>query len=100
MRSPPLSGATVWDWADHASIYPGATSYAAPWSLDFASLSEGKNYLSVKLYDGATNYEVLTDAFFVLKDTTPPSITKGGWNENAWYAAAPGVDVDFADAAS
>jgi len=95
-----LTGATVYDWTDRI-LNINSTYYVDNWGLDFNSLWEGKNYVSVRVYDNAGNFETLTDAFFVLKDTTAPSYTKNPtWDENAWYAYPPTVDVDFNDATS
>jgi outer membrane protein assembly factor BamB len=55
----------------------------------------------LKIFDGAGNNVILTDAFYILKDTNPPTITKniitGGLT--TWYNADPGniIDIDFND---
>ncbi|OGS19579.1 MAG: hypothetical protein A2219_04550 [Elusimicrobia bacterium RIFOXYA2_FULL_50_26] len=100
MLSPLLAGATVWDWTD-AILSMGATFYAADWALSFDSLAEGKNYLSVRIFDGAANYDSLPDVFFVLKDTTPPVVVVNQAGDDTWrYENNATYNVDFRDAAS
>ncbi|MDW7973318.1 MAG: hypothetical protein RMI01_08980, partial [Thermodesulfovibrio sp.] len=94
-----LSGATVWDWAD-TILAINSTYYTTNWSLNFDALSEGKNFISVRAYDNANNFETLIDAFFVLKDTTAAIIVKNSWEEDLWYAYPPTVDIDFVDTVS
>ncbi len=101
MRESLLSGATVYDWTDTLDLISfNTTFYFELWGLDFDKLVEGRNYISIRTSDTAGNFETLIDAFFVLKDTTPPTITKGTWDEDAWYAQPPTVDIDFNDAIS
>ncbi|MDE2290715.1 MAG: hypothetical protein KGL53_01425, partial [Elusimicrobia bacterium] len=55
-----------------------APSYTTPWALPaafFAGLRDGAtNYITVRAFDPAGNVSVSTDAFVVLKDTTPPAV--------------------------
>ncbi|HRY30669.1 MAG TPA: hypothetical protein P5079_11615, partial [Elusimicrobiota bacterium] len=88
------------DWTDVLTL--NATYYTTNWSLPtavFTGLKEGQNYVSLRTYDGAGNTYSLTDAFFVRKDTTPPSITNNmGAGDTAWRRQNNGAyNVDFAD---
>ncbi|HOW28125.1 MAG TPA: fibronectin type III domain-containing protein, partial [Elusimicrobiota bacterium] len=90
------------DWTDTLTSL-NTTSYLSEWPLTdeaFASFREGKNYVGAQIYDSAGNTAVLNDVFFVMKDTTPPSLTShmtGG--DTTWRNADTGsYDVDFADA--
>lgn len=67
------TGTLIKDWTD--IFRSNVDSYATDWSVDFASLAQGVNYVSVKVAagDGLTNE--LDDAFTVLKDTVAPNFT-------------------------
>lgn len=70
--SPGMGGTLIKNWTP---IFSGlnSPSYAANWGVDFASLQEGINYVSVRARDFATNTSNITaDAFYVLKDTLTP----------------------------
>lgn len=67
------TGTLLKDWTD--IFRSPVDSYATNWSVDFTSLQEGTNYVSVKVaaLDGLANE--LDDAFTITKDTTGPSLT-------------------------
>ncbi|MBN1824380.1 MAG: fibronectin type III domain-containing protein [Endomicrobiales bacterium] len=50
----------------------GNHDYTTDWSVNFSSLTENYNYVSVRAFDLAGNSTEYVDAFYVLKDTTPP----------------------------
>ncbi|NLI09835.1 MAG: PQQ-binding-like beta-propeller repeat protein, partial [Elusimicrobia bacterium] len=65
--------------------YPfGSYLHTANWGLDFASLREGLNYVSVKAYDRAGNVSVLNDIFYVKKDTSAPIIYDSQSGDDIW----------------
>ncbi|MFH1415964.1 MAG: LamG-like jellyroll fold domain-containing protein [Elusimicrobiota bacterium] len=85
------------------SIFTGLNQeeYTTNWSVNFTSLNEGKNYLSLKVKDNAFNETVLTDAFYILKDTTSPTVTDTQAGDDNWMNASGTVyDVDFHDTSS
>lgn len=104
---PAFSGTLVYDWTD-AVTGINSDSYATDWPLPaavFAAIEENvTSYVSVRVYDLASpaNFTVKEDAFYVLRDTTPPTIANNAASPAAWLAADPGAvfDVDFADALS
>ncbi len=67
------TGTLIKDWTNIFTAE--ADSYAANWSVDFASLREGTNYVSVKVVALDALLNELDDAFTVLKDTVAPAIT-------------------------
>ncbi len=70
---PNKTGTLVKDWTD---IFTADTnSYATDWSVDFASLLEGTNYVSVKVVALDALSSELDDVFTVLKDTASPVIS-------------------------
>ncbi|PKM98264.1 MAG: hypothetical protein CVU79_03930 [Elusimicrobia bacterium HGW-Elusimicrobia-3] len=102
---PAFSGAVVSDWTD-AVTGINSDSYVSDWTLPaavFEAIEENvTSYVSVRVYDLASspNFTVKEDAFYVLRDTTPPTITNNAVSPAGWLAADPGAvfDVDFADA--
>ncbi|MDI6642263.1 MAG: hypothetical protein QME68_08160, partial [Elusimicrobiota bacterium] len=62
---------------DWTTIYAGApvSAYTTDWQVDFDSLQEwATNYITVRCFDDF-NYSVTSaSVFFVLKDTTPPTL--------------------------
>lgn len=95
------TGTLVFDWSD-AVTNINANSYTANWGLTSAQwglLQAGTNYISVRAYDGAGWYDEKTDAFYVLKDTTSPTITDLQSGETTWRKTDPGAIylVDFND---
>ncbi|PIU19184.1 MAG: hypothetical protein COT18_08825, partial [Elusimicrobia bacterium CG08_land_8_20_14_0_20_59_10] len=77
-------------------------SFGADWTVDFAALEDSAtNYVSIELYDVAGNTSTITDAFYIRKDTTPPSNVNGeAGGDNTWRKAGRDYNVDFADAGS
>jgi len=72
------TGSLVLDWSAQVSTAV-VDSYTDNWTLaasTWTALREGVNYVSVRSVDGALNTTVITavDAFYVKKDTTPPSV--------------------------
>lgn len=70
---PNKTGTTLKDWTDIFTI--DTASYTTDWAVDFASLQEGTNYVSVRAYGLDALSSELDDAFTVVKDTVAPSIT-------------------------
>ncbi len=93
------SGQTLWNWTDTITNM-NTTSYYNNWDVFFSSCVEGQNYISLQIFDNASNSQQLPNAFFVLKDTTPPVISTGSWAQNQWYGIPPTVNIGFSDAAS
>ncbi len=61
-------------WTDIA-LLSGASSYATPWTVNFTALLTGAtNYVSVRSWDIAGTTTTLLNAFYVLKDTTGPTV--------------------------
>ncbi|MDA8131709.1 MAG: hypothetical protein M0011_09440 [Elusimicrobia bacterium] len=102
---PSFSGTTVADWTD-AVTGINSDSYAQDWVLPapvFGAIQEAvTSYVSVRVYDKSANSTVYPDAFYVLRDTSPPTITNNAASPAGWLAADPGsvFDVDAADALS
>ena len=102
---PGFSGELVADWTPAVS---GINSdiYDANWSLPASVFGEIKenvtSYVSVRVYDLASpaNVTVYQDAFYVKRDTTPPTVTDNAASPAGWLALDPGAvfDVDLADA--
>lgn len=67
------TGTLLKNWTDIFTV--DADTYTTNWPVDFASLSEGTNYVSVRVtaLDGLS--AELDDAFFVIKDTVGPVIS-------------------------
>ena len=79
------------------------TSYTANWTMastPWDALAEGTNYIYFKIMDDAGNdHETANDiaAFSFIKDVTAPTITYNT-SPGQWFkAAAPTLDIDFAD---
>lgn len=67
------TGTLLKDWTN---IFTTDTdTYTTNWPVDFSSLQEGTNYVSVRAYalDGLSN--VTDDVFTIVKDTTAPVLT-------------------------
>ncbi len=97
---PNQTGTVLFDWTDLATSI-NLSSYTTPWSLTgslWNLLSNGTNYISVRVYDNAGNISVLNDAFYIRKDNSPPTITDNQLGDNIWRSANTAVyDVDFYD---
>lgn len=102
---PGFSGELVADWTPAVSGINSDT-YDTNWSLPaavFEAIRENTtSYVSVRAYDLASpaNVTVYQDAFYVKRDTTPPTVADNAASPAGWLAADPGAvfDVDFADA--
>ncbi|HRY29684.1 MAG TPA: lamin tail domain-containing protein, partial [Elusimicrobiota bacterium] len=95
------AGTLVKDWTDIAAPPVNQTTYATDWPVDFVSLQETvTNYVSVRAVDNLGHSTTVYDAFFVLKDVTPPTLSDNQLDDVAWHRADPGADydVDFNDA--
>jgi hypothetical protein len=64
----------VRDWTDITARPAGASSYTAAWPLDFASLQQGANYVSVRAWDAAGSTVTAANVFFMRKDTVGPAV--------------------------
>ncbi len=98
---PAGTGALVFDWSD-ALTNINSNSYTSDWGLtpaQWALLPAGTSYISLRAWDGAGLYSDLGDAFYILKDTSPPSITDDQPGETTWRKTDPGAIyfVDFSD---
>lgn len=69
-----LTGTQQISWTNIA-LAIASSSYSTDWSVDFSLLAEATNYISVKAFDLAGNSTEYIDVFYILKDTTPPSIS-------------------------
>ncbi|MCS7150791.1 MAG: Ig-like domain-containing protein, partial [Endomicrobia bacterium] len=111
MSGPLNSGTTIQGWIlnDEVNIF-GTTHYAQPWKLKDTTwnlLPEGKSYVSVRVFDNSYspslgyNMDTLVDAFYVLKDTTPPDIVDNQPGDTQWRNSNyTFYDVDFKDSSS
>lgn len=104
--SPGLAGPPLADWTTVVTDINAQTS-DADWQLPasaFQAITEGVTaYVSVRVYDLAPvpNVTVSTDVFYVIRDTTPPTIADNAVSPSGWLLADPGTfNVDFADARS
>ncbi len=92
-------GTVLKDWTDIYSNAAGTAAYTTDWSVDFAALAQiTTNYVSVRAYDFLGNSTTRNDVFYVLKDTTPPTITNNQAND-IWRYTDPGAiyNTDFSD---
>jgi len=81
---PSATGTVIINWTPIFSDLD-SPSYTADWPVNFSALSEGTNYVSVRVHDEAGNIAFATDVFYVKKDTLPP--VQSAWNP------APGTFV-------
>ncbi|MFA6435334.1 MAG: carboxypeptidase regulatory-like domain-containing protein [Elusimicrobiales bacterium] len=92
-------------WTDAAAGID-QDDYVQPWALPpavWAGLAEGPtNYISVRVLDNVSNSTEVFDAFYVLKDTTPPGISLSYIPPAGWVADNPGPvsSAAFTDAVS
>ena len=92
-----LAGTMIKDWTTVASSIDAA-SYTTDWQVDFASLQQGTNYVSVRVYDNALNTAQTNDVFYVKKDTSGPVITNNQTGDDTWRSASGTVyNIDFTD---
>ena len=99
--SPAGGGSVLKNWTDIYSNPAGAASYTADWAVDFAALTEGSNFVSVRVFDKAGLWISAADAFVIRKDIGAPVVIINQPGDNTWRGA-PGTlyNVDFADAGS
>ena len=80
-------------WTDVATGI-NRDDYVSPWVLPqpvWVRMAEGAtNYISVRAFDGVANSTTVFDAFYVLKDTTPPGISLSYVPPAGWVAGNPG----------
>jgi hypothetical protein len=85
MSGPLGSGTLIEDWTANANsaLIANTTYYNTPWPLNSSTwnnMPQGQSYVSVRVfnnsYSTALGYSsnTMTDAFYVLKDTTPPVV--------------------------
>ncbi len=101
-----FTGTVIADWTDIVTNI-NAETYTTDWELPadtiFTHIPENvASYVSVRVYDNAGNVNVSTDVFYVLRDTTTPTITDNQTSPDGWQSTDPGpvFSVDFADALS
>ncbi|GAB4029146.1 MAG: hypothetical protein Fur0012_03120 [Elusimicrobiota bacterium] len=96
--SPNLGGTLVLGSTLISSSTTGFYSFNSDWSVNFAQLSEGFNYVTVNSYDRAGNSSELRDVFYIKKDTSGPIITDNQTGDDTWRAVNDGsYNVDFYD---
>lgn len=66
------SGTRYLKWTN-ISTNINSNNFTADWAIDFTRCHYGKNYISVRVYDEAGNYEELNDVFIVTKVELPYS---------------------------
>jgi len=81
----------------------GSDTFSAEWALPSALFDElpdgATSYVSVRIWDGLGNHETRLDAFYVRKDTTPPSLADNQAGDDALRIAAGTLyDMDAFDA--
>jgi hypothetical protein len=89
-------GTVLKDWTDIFTDL-GLTNYTADWSIDFDLCQEGFNYISVRVYDTAGNFETLDDVFYVKKDTTNPTLVINSPTDGSEWKNAPDIQVTAND---
>ena len=104
--TPGQAGPPLADWTDVVTNI-NAHSYDTDWQLPasaFQAITEDVTaYVSVRVYDKAPapNITVSTDVFYVIRDTTPPTIENGAVSPAGWQNSDPGpFNIDFSDARS
>ena len=60
---------TLKDWTNIASGI-GASDWTTNWQVDWASLQEGTNWVSVKAFDYQNNSSTLVDSFYIKRTHT------------------------------
>ncbi len=102
---PAFSGTAVSTWTDVVTGIDAA-EYNTPWMLPpqvFTAIQQDvTTYVSVRVYDNAGNSTVYPDAFYVLRDTTQPTLADNAVSPQGWLSSDPGpvFDVEAADALS
>ncbi|MBN1385212.1 MAG: LamG domain-containing protein, partial [Elusimicrobia bacterium] len=97
---PDQTGQLIQDWTSIASGIDAST-YTDDWQLEstaFDSMWSGKNYVHVRVWDVAGLTTTYNNAFYVLKDTTPPSVSAWQTGDDAWRkTGGTAYNVDFHD---
>ncbi len=96
-----MSGIQITPWTPINTQIISSTSYATNWQLrssDWNLLQNGTNYVSVRADDLAGNTSWWTDAFFVRKDTVPPSVPLLTSPTNGTYQSSSTVTFAWAQA--
>ncbi len=89
---PNMTGMQAIPWTDiETGINAG--SYTTNWGVDFASLTLGMNYVSVRAFDNAGNVATSTDVFFVKKDNLSLGISFSIHDETG--NAVPGATLEY-----
>ena len=92
-------GTVIKDWTNIYSNPAGTTSFTTDWSVDFAALGEGLNFVSVRVFNIVALSSTAVDAFVIRKDVAPPYVINNQAGDNNWHNAAGTLyNVDFADA--
>lgn len=80
-----MTGSQILNWTN-ITIGINNTSYTTNWGVNFASLTQGINYVSVRVTDNAGAISnIATDVFYIKKDTSAPTTTDN-WTDN-WTSA-------------
>ena len=86
------AGTTLKDWTNIFTNL-GAISYTNDWMIDFTACKEGFNYISVRVYDVAGNYQTVNDVFHVKKDTMNPIMVVNTPLNNTYWNIAPMLNL-------
>jgi len=73
----------------------GADSYTFDWSIPasvWSSLDDGVNYISVRVYDGASNSAEQGPVFYIVKNQTT---SQDGWDPAKFSWTSTDVSIDF-----
>ncbi|HOW28124.1 MAG TPA: hypothetical protein PK876_06455 [Elusimicrobiota bacterium] len=96
--APDMGGTLLKSYTDIAASPVNLADYTAEWGVDFSTMIEGTNYVSVQATDNAGNVVISTDVFFVKKDTTPPPVPSlSSPSDNARYNHG-NISFDWTDA--
>ena len=89
-------GTILVDWefifTDHDS-----SSYTLDWSIDFDACQEGTNWVSVRVFDDAGNFEELNDTFYVKKDTISPALLINSPQDGSIWSTPPDIHLSATD---
>ncbi|MCX5786275.1 MAG: fibronectin type III domain-containing protein [Elusimicrobia bacterium] len=95
------TGTLISDWVPVLTDI-NSFDYSDPWPIPsglWTLLPGGTSYVSVRAFDNNNNSTSTVDAFYILKDTVPPSIINNASGETTWRKDDGGAiyDVDFFD---
>jgi len=89
-------GTILVDWTyiftDH-----GASIYTLDWTIDFDACQEGTNWVSVRVFDDAGNFEVYNDTFYVKKDTLSPALLINSPQDGSKWNVQPDIHLSATD---